>query len=69
MTSLKPGADLNSWIKVCSEMQLGLNCFPSLLLTSLIKGTVSFKVLTSPKIPQGWGHGTYESLDKLRVES
>lgn len=69
MTSLRPAADLNSWIKVCSEMQFGLNGFPSSLLASLIKGTVSFKVLISPKIPQGWGHGAYESLDNLRVES
>lgn len=66
MTSLRPGAGLNSWMKLCSEMQFGLNCLPSFLLTSLI---VSLQVLTSPKFPHRWGHGTYESLDEIRVES
>lgn len=68
-TSLTPGADLNSWKKLCSGTWFSLNRFPSLLLTSLLKGNVPLRVHPSPKIPQGWGRGTYDSLDRMRVES
>lgn len=69
MTSLGPEAGLNHLIKLWSERQSGLNCFPSWLLTFSMKGSVSLKGHTFPEIPQGWGHSTYGALDKMRVES
>lgn len=49
MTSLRPGTDLNSLMKLCSEMQFGFNCLPSLLITSLKMEMSHSRCLLSPR--------------------